>query len=214
MVRPMLDTLQILFLGELAIWLKVAQAVVEAPGASVQMHRATSLRDAMHCLASERWDAVFLDLHHGPAKELLLALQLHSVFHAVPAVALLACSDAKVKGDALSSGAAACLDVNRVTAEAIQEIALAAINSKKSAGSARKDSQMQLAGNNGETDRFPSSRIELVFHALNNLLCVINANADVLADQVDGSQPAVHSVDQIKKAAKNAAELMRQLKTS
>jgi hypothetical protein len=59
---------------------------------------------------------------------------------------------------------------------------------------------------------FPAAKIDIISHALNNLLCVINANADILADQVGGSQHAVRSVDQIKKAAKNAAELMRQLK--
>src|SRR5271165_3136097 len=110
------DTLQILFLGELPAWLKVAEAVVETPGAAMQIHRATSLRDAMHCLAAQRWEVVFLELHHPPAKELLLALQLHSVFHSVPAVALVARADAKLEGDALASGAAACLAMDKVSA--------------------------------------------------------------------------------------------------
>jgi len=56
------------------------------------------------------------------------------------------------------------------------------------------------------------AKIELVSHALNNLLCVISAYADVLADQVAGSEPAVRSIGEIKKAAKSASDLMRHLR--
>ena len=72
---------------------------------------------------------------------------------------------------------------------------------------------MQPVPNEAGRDLYPGSKIELVSHALNNLLCVINANADMLADQLNGSQTGVRSVDQIKKATKTAAELMRHLKT-
>jgi DNA-binding NtrC family response regulator len=215
MVRPMShDKLHILFLGQLPIWLKVAQATLEAPGASIQLHPAISLQDAMHCLATEKWDAVFLDFKHSPAKELLLALQLHSVFHAIPAIALLSFSDSKLEGEALSSGAATCLAIDRITAEDVQNAAIAAISNGKSANSVRKATQMHSMRNSAEKEIFPGSKIELVSHTLKNLLCVINANADILADQVHGSQPGVRSVDEIKKAAKTAAELVRHLKTS
>jgi DNA-binding NtrC family response regulator len=207
------ETLHILFLGEQATWLNVAQAVVEAPGSSIQIHGATSLRDAMHCLASDRWDAVLLDLQHPPAKELLLALQLHSVFHAVPAIALLPSSDAGLEDYALRSGAAASLDLERISAEAIHDAAIAARTSKKSAASLRKTLQIQAANDTGK-ELIPESKIELVSHAVHNLLCIISANADMLDDQIDRSQPAMRSIDQIKKAAKAAAELMRQLKTT
>jgi DNA-binding NarL/FixJ family response regulator len=208
------DKLQILFLGNSWVWLKVAQAALEAPGASIQLHPATSLRDGMHCLATEKWDAVFLDLSYPPAKELLLALQLHSVFHAIPAVALLALSDPKLEGEALSAGAATCLGLENITAEDIHAAAIAAISGGKSANSFRKATQMQFVRNSAERELFSGGKIESVSHALKNLLCVINANADILADQVSSSQPAVRSVDQIKKAAKTAAELVRHLKTS
>jgi len=208
------ETLQVLFFGDLPVWLNVAQAVVEAPGASLQLHPARSLQDAMHCLATEKWDVIFLDLHHAPAKELLLALQLHSVFHTVPVVALLPFSDAKLEGDALSSGAATILAMDRITAEAVHAAATAAIRSGKSANSFRKATQMNLMRDSTRKELFSGSNIDSVSHALNNLLCVINANADILADQVNGVPPAVRSVDQIKKAAKTAAELVRDLKTS
>jgi predicted ABC-type ATPase len=76
----------------------------------------------------------------------------------------------------------------------------------------RKTLQAQPANGTGK-ELVPETKIELVSHAVHNLLCVISANADILADQIDGSHPAARSVDQIKKAAKAAAELMRQLNT-
>ena len=57
----------------------------------------------------------------------------------------------------------------------------------------------------------PPSRAEVVSHAVNNLLCVINANADVLADHFADSNLAARSVHEIKKAAKSAADLIRSL---
>jgi signal transduction histidine kinase len=56
------------------------------------------------------------------------------------------------------------------------------------------------------------NKIELVAHALNNLLCVISAYADILGEQVEGPEPAVRSIGEIKKAAKRASDLMRHLK--
>jgi CheY-like chemotaxis protein len=207
------ETLQILFLGELPVWLRISQAIVSAPGAAIQVHRSASLRDALRCLAAQKWDAVLLDIQHPPAKQLLSALRLHSVFHAVPAIALVPQETPALEASALSAGAVGCLAVQATTASALQEATLAAINNKKSFGVLGKGPQMPVESNGAGSDIFPVAKIDVISHALNNLLCVINANADVLADQVDGSQHAARSVDQIKKAAKNAAELMRQLKS-
>jgi hypothetical protein len=206
------DPIQILFLGELPVWLKIAQALVDAQGASPQLHRAPSLRDAMRHLAAEAWDAVLLDLDHPPARELLAALQLHSVFHAVPAIALLASSDPQLEAAALSSGVGSCLVVNTITAKAVQDSVLAAIQNSKSNTSSQIGAPMQLLPDAPGTELVPTGKVELISHALNNLLCIISANADILAEQVDSSQYAIRSLDQIKKATKTAAELTRRLK--
>ena len=207
------DTIQILFAGELPTWLKVTQAVGGAPGGAMQLHRATSLRDAMRCLAADKWDAVLLDLYHPPAKELLSALKLHSVFHDVPAIGLFSLCDPHLEGAALSSGAATCIPIDTFSAEALQEATFVALHGKKFNGTFREATQMELLPIGPGRAVNLSGRIEAISHALSNLLCVISANADILADQVAGSQPAFRSVDQIKKATKTAAELMRQLKT-
>jgi DNA-binding NarL/FixJ family response regulator len=205
--------LQILFLGEHPVWLKIAKAVDGAPPASIRLHCAASLRDAMRCLAAEKWDAVLLDLQYAPAKELFSAIRLHSVFHAVPAIALLASSDPHLQTAAYSSGASSCLVIDALTAESVQSAALAAIHSKKSVDPIGKSLQVRSLPEVPGKENHLNSKIELISHALHNLLCIISANADILADTVEGSQPAVRSVDQIKKATRTAAELTRQLKS-
>jgi hypothetical protein len=59
---------------------------------------------------------------------------------------------------------------------------------------------------------YPSSKNQLLTHALNNLLCVISANADLLEEFLDPSGPGSHSLAEIKKAAASAAALMRSIK--
>jgi CheY-like chemotaxis protein len=206
------DPIQILFLGELPVWLRIAQTLVDAQGVSPQLHRAASLRDAMRHLAAAEWDAVLLDLEHPPARELLAALKLHSVFHAVPAIALLASPDSQLEAAALSSGVGSCLVLDTLTARVVQGAVLAAIQNNKSHAASQIGAQMQPLPYASGSELAPAGKIELISHALNNLLCIISANADILAEQIDGSQYAIRSVDQIKKASKTAAELTRRLK--
>ena len=207
-------TLQILFVGELPIWQKVEQAFAVAPDTSIEFHRTTSLREAMRCLAEGRWEAILVEFNYPPAKELLTALQLHSVFHAVPAVGLLAFADPHLESAALSAGTAACLAIDEITAETVHSAIIAALDGKKSNGSLGKVGQMEFLLDGPGKEPVSGSKIEVISHALSNLLCIISANADMLADKVDGSQPAVRSLDQIKKATKTATELMRHLKAS
>jgi hypothetical protein len=208
------ETLQILFFGDLPTWIKVAEVFVVAPLNSVQFHRATSLRDAMRCLADGKLDAILFEFSHPPAKELLSALQLHSVFHSVPAVALLAFADSDLEGAALSAGAASCLAIDNLNAESLRDATIAAIKSKKSSGNGQISGQMELILDTARKEALAGSRIEVISHALTNLLCIISANADILEEQFDASQPAGRSLDQIKKATKTATELMRQLRTT
>jgi hypothetical protein len=208
------DTLRILFVGELSIWMKVEQAFNPSAGSSIQFHRATSLREAMRCLAEGRWEAILVEFNYPPAKELLTALQLHSVFHAVPAIGLLAFADPHLDSAAVSAGATSCLAIDEITAESIRNAVGAALNGKKSNGALERVGQMEFLLDGPGKEPVSGNKIEIITHALNNLLCIISANADILADKVDGSQPAVRSLDQIKKATKTATELIRHLQVS
>jgi CheY-like chemotaxis protein len=207
---------QVLFLGELPFWLKISQSIVEAPAAPFHVHRSPSLRDALRRLDSEQWQALLLDLSHPSAQELLAARKLHDGLATVPVVALLPIGDPQYLSAASSAGAASSLVLSDVSAASLQHAVVSAINSNTLRMSYRKGAPMNLPLETTAAvgmDRLPAAKIDAISHALNNLLCVINANADILTDQLDSSHNAVRSVSQIKKATKSAADLMRLLKT-
>jgi len=204
---------QVLFLGELPFWLKISQSVVESPVASFEIHRSPSLRDALRRLDVERWHALLLDLSHPSAQELLAARKLHSAAGAVPVVALLPIADPQFQSAANAAGAACSLLFNEVNPTSLQNAVVHAIKSNTPRKPFRKGMTMQFAHDSRSLDPLPSAKIDAISHAINNLLCVINANADILTDQLDSTHNAVRSVTQIKKATKSAADLMRLLKT-
>lgn len=206
---------QVLFLGELPFWLKISQSIVEAPAAPFQVHRSPSLRDALRRLDGEQWQALLLDLSHPSAQELLAARKLHDGLATLPVVALLPINDAQFQNAAAAAGAATSLVLSDVSAASLQHAVVSAINSNTLSMSHRKGAPVNLPLETAAVgmDRLPTAKIDAISHALNNLLCVINANADILTDQLDATHNAVRSVSQIKKATKSAADLMRLLKT-
>jgi hypothetical protein len=204
---------QVLFLGELPFWLKISQSVVEAPAASFQIHRSPSLRDALRRLDSEHWHAMLLDLSHPSAQELLAARKLHEGLGSVPLVALLPIADVQYEHAAIVAGASSSLLLDEVTATALQKAILNAVNSAAARKNSRKGTPMQFPLGQPTVESLPLAKLDAISHAINNLLCVINANADILTDQLDASHHAIRSVSQIKKATKSAADLMRLLKT-
>lgn len=204
---------QVLFLGELPFWLKISQSVVEAPATSFEIHRSPSLRDALRRLDAERWHALLLDFSHPSAQELLAARKLHTGISSIPVVALLPISDPQFQNAAIAAGAAAFLLLNDVTSASLQNAVISAIGTNKDRKGSRKGSTMSFPLDSQPFDRLPSAKVDAISHAINNLLCVINANADILVDQLDNAHNASRSVSQIKKATKSAADLMRLLKT-
>lgn len=204
---------QVLFLGELPFWLKISQSVVEAPAASFEIHRSSSLRDALRRLDSERWQALLLDLSHPSAQELLAARKLHTGISAIPVVALLPIADPQFQNAANAAGATTSLVFNDVNSTSLQNAVNSAISSSAPRKSSRKVVPMPFSPDSQNLDRFPAAKVDAISHAINNLLCVINANADILTDQLEATHNAVRSVSQIKKATKSAADLMRLLKT-
>src|SRR5215469_11763982 len=207
---------QVLFLGELPFWLRISQSVVEAPGASFEIHRSASLRDALRRLDSERWQALLLDFSHPSAQELLAARKLHTGISSIPVIALLPISGPQFQNAANAAGAVASLLLDDLNSVSLQTAVLSAISSygHKDRKNSRKGSSMLYPHACEDLDRLPTAKVDAISHAVNNLLCVINANADILIDQLDNAHKASRSVSQIKKATKSAADLMRLLKTS
>jgi len=204
---------QILFLGELPFWLKISQSILEAPSSSFQICRAASFDDAFRRLNSEKWQALLLDLSHPSAQELLAARKLHEWLDSVPVVALLPISDPQFHKAALQAGAASSLVLADLTGSSLQDALVAAINTDTIRNPSRKGSSMSSPLEQASPNRLPASKLDAISHAVNNLLCVINANADILSDQLDASHNAVRSLTQIKKATKSASDLIRLLNT-
>jgi DNA-binding NarL/FixJ family response regulator len=204
---------QILFLGELPFWLKISQSILDAPSSAFQISRAHSLSDALRRLNSDQWHAILLDLSHPSAQELLAARKLHDGLSGVPVVALLPIADPQFRDVAAQAGAAAMLLLSDLNVASLQHALVAAINTETLRNSSRKASSMFYPFEQPDVERLPVSKVDAISHAVNNLLCVINANADILFDQLDATHNATRSVTQIKKATKSAADLMRLLKT-
>jgi hypothetical protein len=130
-------------------------------------------------------------------------------FHPFPFSPSLILSAQDLATKALHAGASCCLSLHDLTAETIHH----AIRSF----TAHAQTQSLHRRHADVTPYFlkdsahPPSRAEVVSHAVNKLLCEINANADVLADHFADSNLAARSVHEIKKAAKSAADLIRSL---
>jgi DNA-binding NarL/FixJ family response regulator len=201
-----------LFLGENPSWLKISQALVQAPSVSLNVQRTVSITEASHVLSASPWDALAVDLHAWSFQGLRAIQKFRSEYPAIPILALFYPSVKELEAKALRAGASRCLSLEDLTAESIHGVILSLHTEKKSQTYLRKDSPMDLELYYRKGSTLPASRTEVVSHAVNNLLCVISANADVLADRLAGSDPAVRSVAEIKKAAKSAADLIRQLK--
>ena len=211
----MLDkVLKILFLGESPSWLKLSQAVLEAPAASLQVHRAQSSSDAFRALSTQKWDALAIDLHAWSFQGLQSLQKIRSEYKAMPLIALIYPAVKDLEKRAMEAGASRCLTLDSLTARELHA-AIASVMLEEKAESQQEKEQEEIEVERALSNEASAQRmakIELVSHALNNLLCVISAYADVLADQVAGSEPAVRSIGEIKKAAKSASDLMRHLR--
>ena len=202
---------QILFLGENPSWLRVSHALAEAPDAPLHVHRSHSPTELLRLLAAGRWDALAIDLHAWSLQGLRVVQKIRAEFPAIPVFALLYPSVKDLEKKAQQAGATHCLPLNQFTADSLHIALLASHSGNKSQAHLGKVSQMDLALDPRHDARFPANRFGAISHTLNNLLCVISANADILADHVNDSHPAAHSVAEIKKAAKSAADLMHRL---
>jgi DNA-binding NarL/FixJ family response regulator len=201
-----------LFLGENASWLKITKALAQSPFVSLTVQRASSSAAAFSTLSAPSWDALVLDLHASDFQALDCIQKFRSELLAFPILALLdpsAQDFADLATLALQAGASRCLSLHDLTAETMHAAIRSLIPERKTPP-VRKDSDLGIYFRKDSAN--PPSRAEVVSHAVNNLLCVINANADVLADHFASSGLAAHSVHEIKKAAKSAADLIRNLK--
>ncbi len=211
--RPMHESVfQILFLGENPSWLRVSHALAEAPAAPLRIHRSNSPTDLLRTLAEGSWDALAVDLHAWSFQGLRVIHKIREEYPAIPVFALFYPSVKDLDKKAQRAGASHCLPLNDLSADLFHNTLLAAHSDHKTQAHLREAAQMELTLDPSANVYFTSNRLGAISHTLNNLLCVISANADLLADLLPASEPASHNVSEIKKAAKTASDLMRNLK--
>ena len=206
--------LNILFLGDNLSWTKLSDLLAESPSASLNVHRIDSLAGIFHALAVGNWHALVLDVHSWNFQGLHYVEKVRSEYPAFPILALHTSSIPDLDAKAVTSGASRCLSLNKLTVDELHEAVattLADIKSRSLLGPSQRP-QFHFTMNITSDSRPPASKNQAITHALNNLLCVISANAELLADHLPVSCPDAHPLTEIKKAAQSAAVLMRQLK--
>lgn len=203
---------QILFLGENSSWSTVSQALAAATPAGLHVHRLDSIADLFRSLADGRWHAVLLDVHAWNYLGLHFVEKIRSEYPAFPILALYSPSVPELESKALTSGASRCLPLDGLTADSLRRAMTSCIADQKSQSHLRKATQMQLSFNAPDATVLPSSRNQVITHALTNLLCVITAHADILSDQLNSTGPGSHGLAEIKKAAQSATALLHQIK--
>jgi len=202
----------VLFLGEDRAWTRVSQCLVDAPRLNLKIHRAQSLNELFLVLAGGAWHAAALDLHAWNYQGLHYVDKLRGEYPAFPILALYFASANDLGLKARNSGASRCLPLETLTAEAIHSALLSCFSERKSQSHLRKAPVTPLSYGITDASSSASTNTQVISHALNNLLCVISANADILSEQLGASGPGVRSLSEIKKAAKSASDLMRLLK--
>lgn len=200
----------LLYLGEDLAWSKLSQALANAPRASVRIHRAQSLNELFLVLAGGRWHAVALDAHAWNFQGLQYVDKVRSEYPSLPILALCSSSVNDLENKATNAGASSTLALESLNSDSLLSAIFSTLADLHSHSYVRKDSAVQPSFDLPNSS--PNNRTQAISHALNNLLCVITANADLLAEHVPHSSPGERSLTEIKKAAKSASDLMRQLK--
>jgi CheY-like chemotaxis protein len=202
----------LLFLGEDLAWSKLSDALAAATQQSIKLYRAQSLNELFLILAGGRWHAVALDAHAWNFQGLHYVDKIRSEYPLLPILAIYSSAGHDLDNKARNVGASHCIALESLDTESLLSAIFATMADLQPNSSSRKDSSVNPAfGLMGQMAP-ETSRTQAISHALNNLLCVITANADLLAEHVNGSSNGQRSLIEIKKAAKTASDLMRQLK--
>ncbi|HTZ32048.1 MAG TPA: hypothetical protein VMH31_06305 [Methylomirabilota bacterium] len=200
----------LLYLGEDRAWSRLSQALAAAPRASIKTHRAQSLNELFLVLAGGRWHAVALDVHAWNFQGLHYVDKVRSEYPSLPILALYSSAVTDLANKATNVGASHTLALEDLDTDTFLSAIFSSLADLHPYSQPRKDSSVITAF--ALSDTTPSSRTQAISHALNNLLCVITANADLLAEHVPHDSTGERSLIEIKKAAKSASDLMRQLK--
>jgi DNA-binding NtrC family response regulator len=203
---------EILFLGENPSWALLNQALLEAPGCPLQVRRVESLGQLFQSLTEGPWHAVAIDVHAWNFRGLHYVEKVRSVYPAFPVLGLYSGSLPEIDAKARTCGASRCFAADRLTAATLYDALASFFAENGSRSILQKTAAMADALADSDRVVLTFSKNQVITHALNNLLCVICANAEILSDKFNVSGPDARPISEIKKAAKSAAALMRHLK--
>jgi len=203
---------QLLFLGEDLAWSKLFQALAPAPRGCIKTHRAQSLNELFLVLAGGHWHAVAIDAHAWNLQGLHYVERVRSEYPWLPILAIYPGAVNDLENKAINVGASHAIALESLDSDNLLSAILSTLANPHSGSHFRKDSNVPLSFNTADQTSSAATRTQAISHALNNLLCVITANADLLSEHVSGSSNGERSLTEIKKAAKSASDLMRQLK--
>jgi CheY-like chemotaxis protein len=208
------SVLQILFLGEDSGWCKVSEVLADAPKIDLRVQRVESLTELFRTLADGRERAVVVDIHAWNFRGLHYMEKVRTQYPALPIVALYSRAIPEIDAKASACGASQCLSLEEFDAESLRDAVESAMTEAESKSDfvlqRAKELNLPLSSSNGVPLKF--SKTQVITHALNNLLCVISANADLLSDTLGPIGRDARPLFEIKKAARSAAALMRHLK--
>ena len=203
---------QILFLGENSSWQKVSRLLLE-PRPDLDVHPLDSLADVFQALALGRWQAVAIDLHSWNFLGLHYVEKVRSEYPTFPIIALFSRAIPELDTKATTCGASHCIPFDELTPTALHQALSAALDSGKSSSFLDRELQANRPVNGARAaTALTFTKNQVIAHALNNLLCIISANADLLSDAPNGRAGDSRPLSEIKKATRSAAALMRHLK--
>lgn len=202
--------LQILFLGEPSSWQRISKVLA---GQNVPLHvqAVDSLSDLFQALALGRWQGLAIDVHAWNFQGLHHVEKVRSEYPAFPVIALFSRSIPELDSKATTCGASRCIAFDDLTPATLHTAISGALEQAKAQFFLDEEWQRHFAQSNGEATALTFTKNQVITHALNNLLCVISANVDLLSDSWNGScddRPLL----EIKKATRSAAALMRHLR--
>jgi DNA-binding NtrC family response regulator len=202
---------QILFLGEAPSWQKISGLFSE-PDGPVRVHPVDSLADLFQGLALGRWQALAVDVHAWNFQGLHYVEKVRSEYPALAIIALFSPSIPDIDSKAKTCGASRCISMDELTPEKLHAAVSEALEEVKSQFFLEQELQTHFPRNNSDSATLTFSRNQVITHALQNLLCVISANVDLLSDTLNGSGHDNRALTEIKKATRSAAALVRHLK--
>jgi DNA-binding NarL/FixJ family response regulator len=206
------SSFQVLFLGEDFAWSKLSPALADAARFSLKVHRAQSLNELFLILAGGGWHAVIIDIQAWNFQGLHYVDKIRSEYPVLPILALYSSEPVELSLKAKNTGASRALLLEHLSADGLHLAILSCLSEKKSPTITGKSEPKRVTVTD-VPDSAPatSSKTQVISHALNNLLCVISANAEIASEHLAASGPATRSLFEIKKAAKAASDLARLL---